>query len=112
MEITNEIIAKYIDGTATPEEVSCVRQYLVQHPEERESILLLMDDHLDYLEEWGESEVGSDRAIEEFPNLIMSAAAFAPTKNHSQARCKKVPCRNQNSFLTRLGDMLKEIDSV
>ncbi len=43
MEITDEIIGCFIEGTATPDERICVREYLCAHPEENEHILCLMD---------------------------------------------------------------------
>lgn len=109
MEITNEIIAKYIDGTATPEEVSCVRDYLVQHPEERENILTLMDDHEDYLNEWDEETYESSRNSV-FSDIMMSAAAFAPTRiTQAKRHCKP---NKELGFLGRMTHMLDELDSI
>lgn len=43
MKEKDELIACFIDGTATETECYAIRQYLQTHPEERESILHLMD---------------------------------------------------------------------
>lgn len=110
MEITNEIIAKYIDGTATPEEVSCVRQYLVQHPEENENILTLMDDHEDYWDEW--DDAGYENCKDSvFSDIMMSAAAFAPTLR-TVKRKKRSGAANGETLLSRMSNMLDELDHI
>ena len=109
MEITNEIIAKYIDGTATPEEVSCVRDYLIQHSEERENILTLIDDHEDYLNEWDEETYESSRDSV-FSDIMMSAAAFAPTIPSVKKR--KRSAARQGDFLSRMSNMLDELEQI
>lgn len=52
MEINDELIACFVDGTATEAECRAVRQYLAEHPAEREAVLHLMDmnasEHLDW----------------------------------------------------------------
>lgn len=109
MEITNELIAKYIDGTATPAEVTSVRQYLMTHPEERENILLLMDDHHDYLGEW-EEETCENTKDSAFSDIMMSAAAFAPT--HKTAKQKERSPVKESSFFSRMSNMLDELDKI
>ena len=44
MEVNEELLACYIEGTATAEEQEQVRQYLCKHPEENMHILCLMDE--------------------------------------------------------------------
>ena len=52
MEISDELIACYVEGIATTEEQKFVRKYLCEHPEEYERILCLMDyDTIDFLGE-------------------------------------------------------------
>ena len=41
--INDELLARYVDGVATPDEQILVRDYLAQNPEEYESILYMMD---------------------------------------------------------------------
>ncbi len=110
MEITDEIIARYAEGTATPEEVTTVREYLLQHPEERESILLLMDDHQDYLEEWKENEFENTKDAG-FSDVMMSAAAFAPPIKLVKKK-KRSTQERESSFLSRMSSMLDELDKL
>ena len=50
--INDELLARYVDGVATPDEQILVRDYLAQNPEEYESILYMMDlDREDYINE-------------------------------------------------------------
>jgi hypothetical protein len=43
MEITNELLAAYAEGNVTPEERKQIRQYLTEHPDQLESVMLMMD---------------------------------------------------------------------
>lgn len=43
MEITNQLLAAYSEGNVTEAERSAVRQYLTEHPEELESVMIMMD---------------------------------------------------------------------
>lgn len=110
MEITDEIIARYAEVTATPEEVTTVREYLLKHPEERESILLLMDDHHDYQEAWNENEFENTKDAD-FSDLMMSAAAFAPPIKLVKKK-KRSTLERGSSFLCRMSNMLDELDKI
>lgn len=44
MKLSDELIARYVEGKTTLEERREVRRYLCLHPEEMENILFLMDD--------------------------------------------------------------------
>ena len=44
MVITDEILAAYIDGTLSQDQVEEVRQYLAAHPQELEQMVRVMDD--------------------------------------------------------------------
>ena len=48
MKITNELLAAYAEGNVTPEERKAVRRYLVDHPSELESVMLMMDSDNDF----------------------------------------------------------------
>ena len=110
MEITDEIFAKYSEGKATLEEVASVRRYLIQHPEERENLLLLMDDHQDYLGEWKENEFENTKDAD-FSDVMMSAAAFAPPIKHVKKKKRSTQERG-SSFLSRMSRMLDELDKI
>ena len=43
MEITNQLLAAYAEGNVTEAERNAVRQYLTEHPEELESVMIMMD---------------------------------------------------------------------
>lgn len=43
MEITNNLLAAYAEGNVSMEEREAVRKYLKEHPEELESIMVMMD---------------------------------------------------------------------
>jgi len=47
MEITNELLAAYAEGNVTPEERKQVREYLVEHPSQLESVVMMMDSDYD-----------------------------------------------------------------
>lgn len=47
MDITNELLAAYAAGNVSASERQVVRQYLVDHPEELESVIVMMDDDFD-----------------------------------------------------------------
>ena len=47
MDITNELLAAYAAGNVSASERQVVRQYLVDHPEELESVMVMMDDDFD-----------------------------------------------------------------
>ena len=84
MEINDELIACYVEGTATAEEQALVRQYLCEHPEEYMHLLYLMDaDIEDYLNEYNEESCDIVPLESSFTDIACSAAAFAPQQNKS-----------------------------
>ncbi len=47
MNITNELLAAYAEGTVSQEERLAVRQYLTENPQEWDSMLMMMDEDYD-----------------------------------------------------------------
>lgn len=47
MNISNELLAAYAEGNVTQEERNLVRQYLMEHPEALDTVLIAMDDDYD-----------------------------------------------------------------
>ena len=47
MEISNELLAAYAKGSISESERNVVRQYLIDNPEELESVMMMMDDDYD-----------------------------------------------------------------
>ena len=109
--INDELLARYVDGVATPDEQILVRDYLAQNPEEYESILYMMDlDREDYLGEMTEDNSNNIVSLNDSvgTNITLSAAAFVPQKNKFVAKTNQEQLRI-NGLLGRLSEMLKEI---
>ena len=114
MEISDELIACYVEGVVTAEERKFVRNYLCEHPEEYERILCLMDcDTIDYL---GEQLDISDNCIPmneaSFSDIVYSAAAFAPEQNNLFIPKQKSKLSRTNGLYDRLSKMSKELDEL
>ena len=89
MEINDELIACYVEGTATAEEQAEVRQYLCEHPEEYMHLLCLMDkDTEDYLNEYAEESCEIVPLESSFADIACSAAAFAPQQKEISSKSK------------------------
>lgn len=109
--INDELLACYVEGTATPEEQILVRDYLAKNPEEYERVLYMMDlDREDYLGEMIEDNSNNIVPLNDSicTNITLSAAAFVPQKNkliakenHEQLRINGLP--------NRLSELLKEV---
>lgn len=105
MEINDELIACYVEGTATAEEQAEVRQYLCEHPEEYMHILSLMDeDTEDYLNKYSEDSCDIIPFESSFSDIACSAAAFAPQQ-------KKISSKNKSklSWMDGLCDRLDKL---
>lgn len=111
MNINDELIAGYIDGTASDEERNLVREYLSQHPEEYEQIICLIDNDVeDYLGEQAEED---DCIILKNENpcsdIAYSAAAFVPQQKHIPIIKQK---KDLNGVYDRLNKMITEIENI
>ena len=114
--INDELLARYVDGVATPDEQILVRDYLAQNPEEYESILYMMDlDREDYIGELMEEDSSNILSLNDSinTNITLSAAAFVPqksmkTKGYITKRTQK-PLKIRG-LQDRLLDMLNTID--
>ena len=47
MEITNELLAAYAEGNVSESERKAVRQYLIEHPDQMEVVMMMMDEDYD-----------------------------------------------------------------
>lgn len=112
MEITNELLAAYAEGNVTESERNTVRQYLVDNPDQLETIMMMMDEDYDLnLESETEVEdVTSARFEESFSDICYSAAAFAPRTVPIKNVIKNLDHKNTGSFNQRLSDMLDDIE--
>ena len=115
MQLSDELIARYVEGKTTLEERREVRRYLCLHPEEMENILFLMDDDAnDYLGEWSkEAEKSSTEIDVSFSDISLSAAAFAPKQNMNQpSDVDRIEAMQGSRFVqSRLKQMLREINN-
>ena len=103
MEINDELLACYVEGTATAEERAQVRQYLCEHPEEYMHILSLIDeDTEDYLNEYAEESCEIVPFESSFSDIACSAAAFAPPQ-------RKFPLKNKSKLL-RVDEFYDRLD--
>ena len=91
MEVNDELIACFVDGTATEAECRAVCQYLAEHPAEREAVLHLMDmnasEHLD----WDVEDEQTTRSTNRWSigrmvaDMAMPAAGFVNIPSFSAA---------------------------
>lgn len=103
MKINDELIACYVEGTATAEEQAEVRKYLCEYPEEYMHLLCLMDeDTEDYLNEYAEESCEIVPFESSFSDIACSAAAFAPQQ-------KKISSKNK-SKLSRMDEVYDRMD--
>lgn len=70
MEITDEILAAYVDGTLPAEQKDEVRQYVASHPEELEQLVKMMDRYPQ------EADVDSEIMAEEALSGALAGAAL------------------------------------
>ena len=117
MVVNDELIACYVDGTATKEERDEVRRYLAVHPEEYELVLTLMekDRFMDCIPE-NEFEAESSGNVEECffsqqSDFTYSAAAFVPNTRQSKKRII-VAEDKKDLILNNLNEMLEEIKTL
>ena len=112
MKISDELIACYIDGTATAEERNMVRKYLCEHPEEYEQILYLMDNDRDnYLEEQlNDNCTATDKTP--FFDIAYSAAAFAPEQSNLFIQKNNSNPSRIDGLNDRLSAMFDELENI
>jgi len=70
MEITNELLAAYAEGNVSESERNAVRQYLTEHPEQLESVMIMMDEDFDIQIEDNDKEGHSSSFDEELDALL------------------------------------------
>lgn len=109
MDINDELIGCYIEGTCNSEELHAVREYLVEHPEEYDRILCLMDNCRNYHIAPGMScraEIAEEGNYLEFS---LASAAFVPFDSSSPTPPKK---DGQNAVIRNLNKLWDEIDAI
>lgn len=125
MKISNELLAAYAEGNVSQEERQAVRQYVMENPEELETVAMMMDEDYDMeVEEDGDKyhdstfddsfdspigAVGGMLGSIAAPSLCMSAAAFAPNVMPMFSRSSAKKQTGKGSFSQRLDDLLDEL---
>lgn len=111
MEITNQLLAAYAEGNVSNEERSAVRQYLTEHPDQLETVMMMMDEDYE-LEADSEDDVGDlaqSKMKDSFSDICYSAAAFAPRVMPMKSIIKGSPKLEKSNFRKRLDDLLDDI---
>ena len=78
MEITEEIIAAYVEGNVTDAERKEVRRYLAVHPEMQDLVLALMDDSDLAEPQTRKASIKPLHSQQSYSDIAFAAAAFAP----------------------------------
>ena len=117
MEISNELLAAYAEGNVTPEERETVRNYLVEHPSQLESMMMMMDNDYD-LDLDTEDEIYDEGIPDHYSSYAMMDAC-CDYESFSSSNFSKCCCIDDNyceiepskttSFAERLDDLLDEI---
>ena len=113
MEISNELLAAYAEGKVSESERDVVREYLMENPDELESVLMMMDEdyELDLDDETELEDVASASSEESFSDICYSAAAFAPPRAQiSKCNIESPRHVDKKSFNERLDELLDELD--
>jgi hypothetical protein len=108
---------------ATPEEKEAVRKFLVEHPEERERVVMLMDDfptNMEDRDEDKEERVFDTQVFNMAPSEIPSPVSLIKMAANATFRvAKKVkrtlsdaPLRKKSTFEDRLSELLEEVEKA
>ena len=112
MNISNELLAAYSAGNDTNDERDSVRQYLAEHPQELESVMMMMDE--DYELDLDDAEeidffVDCQHGADSFHDIALSAAAFAPQSSSLNHNSVSRITGGRNSFNQQLDELLDDI---
>lgn len=111
MDISNELLASYSEGKVTESERCAVRDYLAEHPDEMETVMMMMDDDFDLqLDDDPDIEpLPSNNSSGAFADISYSSAAFAPRTIHMKIS-KSLNLIDKGGFQHRLSNLLDELD--
>ena len=113
MEITIELLAAYAAGNVSESERNAVRQYLTEHPDEMETVMMMMDEDYDLnaADETDIEESVLSESEDSYSDICYSAAAFAPRVVPMKSVADSNGKADNKSFSKRLDELLDEIDS-
>lgn len=112
MNISNELLAAYAAGNVTNDERNAVRQYLAEHPQELESVMMMMDEDYElelYDADENDCFVNDQHGVDSFHDIALSAAAFAPQMSCQSHNTVLRTTGKRNSFNQQLDDLLDDI---
>lgn len=125
MKISNELLAAYAEGNVSQEERQAVRQYVMENPEELETVAMMMDEDYDMeveddsdlslddtpdkTQDWSAAALGGMVGSFIAPSLCMSAAAFVPDIMPKLSRTSANRQESKGSFSKRLDNLLDEL---
>ena len=112
MNISNELLAAYAAGNVTNDERNAVRQYLAEHPQELESVMMMMDEDYELdLDDAEENDffVDCQHGAVFFHDIALSAAAFAPQTKLLNHNSVSRTTGGRNSFNQQLDELLDDI---
>ena len=111
MDITNELLAAYAEGNVTPEERKQVREYLVEHPSQLESVMLMMDDDDDLeVKEKRKDVTFMGMRPPRMRNISFAGAAFLPpVSSIHYDMMESTEEASPITFYERLDDLLDEL---
>lgn len=118
-KITAQLLAAYAEGKVSKAERDAVRQYLAEHPEQMETVMLMMDQDSELGLVKGGKNGDKTTLSDAFGSLVkatsggvmLNSAAFAPCILPKTIKTSKSPKVVKSGFKHRLDDFLDEIDS-
>ena len=112
MKVSDELLAAYAEGKVSDAERKAVREYLMQNPDELESVMMMMDKDFE-LTPTGEPLVNSNEilsSVGSMADICYSAAAFAPKCISKSISQPPKPELKKRAFKDRLDDFLDELN--
>ena len=112
MKITDQLLAAYAEGNVTEEERRMVRRHLVDHPDQIEMVVTMMDEDFELeVDDDADNDTIADSSsiYNSFSDLCYSAAAFVPRKKSTKNSSAKQIQHTHTTFQQRLNELLDEI---
>lgn len=105
MEISDELIGCYIEGTCSADELKVVRNYLIKNPYEYERIISLMDNQRN-AQIKSIDQNSNNGASTHYLDFSFASAAFVPFKaiksNSPVKDCMAITYKNLNNLLDEI----------
>lgn len=109
MDISDNLLAAYVEGQITDAERNTVRRYLTEHPDELKCVALMMDTDDDLDTEEFDVDTAPLQHKASFSDICYSAAAFVP-ETLPFAKKEGSPSKKVNTtFSQRLDSLLNDI---